>query len=837
MITKRTLFWWVKSSNLKLQILLLLIILITVGARVAPLEMQKRIVNEAIRLHNVDLLLLYCATYIIAVLIASGLKFLINIMQTRLGQQALAQMRKQLYAHILTLPLGFFQKSSPGMVVSSLVTELAAAGEFVGQAVAVPIGNLLMLLGLIGYMFYLDPLLAILSVSTYPLAVFLVPLLQRKSNAANKERVDSTRRMSSLIDEVVSGIQEIHGNGSYRMEERRFGRMVDELFKIRVVWITYKGAAKVLNNLIQNLGPFTLFLVGGWLAINGRFDLGALVAFLSAYEKLYDPWKEMMEFYQVYQDASVGYARIMEYFDTKPEYEIEPSGREPISLEGAITASRVSMSVDGGIQLLRGIDLSLAPGERLALVGYSGSGKSTLAKCICQLYSYSSGSIQLDGNEVSKLTKADIASNMGIVSQSPFIFEGTIKENVVYSCEAVRGQNDRGCDPSELPQCEEIFQILKEVGLFQDVLSFGLNTMLQVHEEEEFVEKLIRVRHKFQEHFGSELSGYFEFFDEQKFLKYSSIAANIVFGSPNQPEFSMNRLSSNPYFLSFLDEAQLKNPLIELGRDLSVTAIDILGKMPPDEIFFKQTPLVAGKFDTYRTIAERIHGLRLHRIDKEDQLMLLDLALRYIPGRHKIIGMPSMLEGLVMSARELFKERITQEHPRAISFYDMSEYIHSLPILDNILFGKATTHHQRAQERISRSSMQFLEEEDLLSRIVEIGLHFNVGSKGERLSGGQRQKLAIARVLLKRPRILILDEATSALDNTSQNRIQELLDTQWKGKSTIISVAHRLDTIKDYDRIAVMRAGKIVETGTFDELMACKGMLHGLIHGTRPDLQ
>ncbi|MEN6308238.1 MAG: ABC transporter transmembrane domain-containing protein, partial [Anaerohalosphaeraceae bacterium] len=178
--------WWVKSSNLKLQGLLLLIILVTVGARVLPLEMQKRIVNEAIRLREVELLLLYCAAYIVAVFLASGLKFLVNIIQTRIGQQALAQMRKQLYSHILTLPLSFFQKASPGMVVSSLVTELAAAGEFVGQSVAVPVGNTLTLLAFMGYMFYLEPLLAILSVSMYPIAVFLVPLLQRKSNAANK---------------------------------------------------------------------------------------------------------------------------------------------------------------------------------------------------------------------------------------------------------------------------------------------------------------------------------------------------------------------------------------------------------------------------------------------------------------------------------------------------------------------------------------------------------------------------------------------------------------------------------------------------------------------------
>ena len=830
MITRRPLLWWVKSSNLKLQILLLLIILITVGARVVPLEMQKRIVNEAIRLRQIDLLLLYCAAYIFAVLTATGLKFLMNLLQTRIGQQALARMRKELYLHIISLPLEFFQKSSPGMVVSSLVTELATAGDFVGQAIAVPIGNLLTLLAFAVYMFYLNPLLAILSISTYPVALLLIPIVQRKSNDANKARVDGTREMSNLIDETVSGIHEIHANASYRVEERKFGNIVDHLFKIRVLWIAYKGAAKVLNNFFQNLGPFILFLVGGYLAINGRFDLGALVAFMSAYEKLYDPWKELMDFYQLYQDARVGYTRIMEYFNAEPEYVIEPEGRAPLNLQGAVNASRVSLAVDGDIQLLKSVSLDVKPGERVALVGYSGSGKSTLTRCMSQLYGYTSGSLKLDEHEVSQLSKMDIAANLGIVSQNPFIFHGTIRENLLYSWEAVRAKTP-DTSPGEAPSPEVIIEMLQSVGILADIINFGLNTVLRPGEEKSFVEKIILVRHKFQEHFGDTLSGYFEFFDQKKFLRFSTIAANILMGSPNSPEFSADSLAASPFLVS---EAQLRDLLIELGRNLTVSSIEILGKMPPDEVFFRQTPLLPERLEEYKEISARTDGMRLNAIDPEDALKLLDVALRYIPGKHKIIGMPSTLEGLVLRARESFREKIMAERPDALNFYDISEYIHSLPILDNILYGKPTTNHPRAQERIRKSIMQFLEEEDLLGRIIEIGLHFLVGSKGERLSGGQKQKIAIARVLLKSPRILILDEATSALDNTSQQQIQDLLESRWKGKCTIISVAHRLDTVREFDRIAVMRAGKIVEIGSYDQLMSCGGILYELVHGTKP---
>jgi ABC-type multidrug transport system fused ATPase/permease subunit len=124
----------------------------------------------------------------------------------------------------------------------------------------------------------------------------------------------------------------------------------------------------------------------------------------------------------------------------------------------------------------------------------------------------------------------------------------------------------------------------------------------------------------------------------------------------------------------------------------------------------------------------------------------------------------------------------------------------------------------------------------LLETIVEIGMEFEVGSKGDRLSGGQRQKLAIARIFLKAPGVLIMDEATSALDNNSQSRIQSLLDSRWKGKSTLIAVVHRLDIVKRYDKIAVMKAGRIGEIGTYEELMNKKGMLYELIYGKKEDV-
>ena len=273
----------------------------------------------------------------------------------------------------------------------------------------------------------------------------------------------------------------------------------------------------------------------------------------------------------------------------------------------------------------------------------------------------------------------------------------------------------------------------------------------------------------------------------------------------------------------------MNRPLLSLGAELAKQTVDILGNLPPDAVFFENSPLAAEELDEYKLLVEQLRRKKLHEFSDTQRQKLLELSLRFTPGIHKMVSLPRILETLILEGRALFREKISEEDPAAITSYQMSEYIYSQTILNNIFFGKTKTANPQAQERINQSIIQLLIEEDLLEGIIEIGMNFEVGSKGDKLSGGQRQKLAIARAFLKTPKVLIMDEATSALDNKSQSRIQNLLETRWKKKSTVISVVHRLDTIKNYDKVAVMKAGKILEMGTYDELIDRKGTLYELV--------
>ena len=275
-----------------MQVILLLIIVVSLFFRIYPLEMQRKIINEAINLKMIDKLYLYCALYMGAVLVAGLLKYLTNTMQAVIGEKLLIGMRQELYQHILQLPLPFFHRTQAGTIISAMTSELNAIGSFLGGAISVPVTSVLTFVSFLGFMVYLNPTLGLLSMVIYPFELTLVPLLQNWYNKYNRKRVATTRGMASLVNESVSGIHEVQGNASFLLEQAKLNRLIKRLYTIMVRLSIFKYGIKFSNNLFQSIGPFLLFMVGGYMAIRGNFTIGALVAFLSAYEKVYDPWKD-----------------------------------------------------------------------------------------------------------------------------------------------------------------------------------------------------------------------------------------------------------------------------------------------------------------------------------------------------------------------------------------------------------------------------------------------------------------------------------------------------------------------------------------------------------------
>lgn len=848
-LTKRPLSYWVLKKFRAFQVVLLAVIVISLFFRVFPLEMQRKIINEAINLKMIEKLYLYCALYMAAVLIAGLLKYIINTMQAVLGQKILIYMRQELYQHILQLPLTFFHRTQAGTVISAMTAELNAIATFLGTAVSVPVTAVLTFIAFLGFMIYLNPALGLISAIIYPLELSVIPYLQKKYNNYNRKRVATTRTMASLVNEAVSGIHEVQGNASYLLEQEKLDRHSHRLFRLMKRLSVLKYGIKFSNNLFQSIGPFLLFLIGGYFAIHGQFTIGALVAFLSAYEKVYDPWKEVIEYYQAWQDSRVRYKQIMKLFDIEPFIMLpQPDSATP-RLQGDIEARDLCYQINENVFLLNSVSFTLDSGKHLALVGFSGSGKSTLSLLLAQLYRASSGTLAIGGKNVEDLNSLDIARNISSVAQHPFIFTGTVRDNLLYSCHTLYLNNLRAA----MPDKSELIDIVRSVGLDADIIRWGLRTVIAPERAKPMIPRFLQMRQVIQDSLKKEFSNVIEFYHTDKFLNYSSIATNIIFGSLGTA-FKGKQILENKPFMSFLQEYEVETPLVELGLDIARSTIYLLGEFKSDDFFFQRSPMNSDQFTRYESLCSKMETVPLTAMKKEEKNLLLILALDFVPGLHKIHTITEEFEAKILDYRKVFLEEIgkidleqcrngtiqttiapySESGPDRLQDHDytpfcFNQYIHSLSLMDNIIFGTIID-IEAVRGRLATIALDEFERLGLLDDIIEIGLDFHVGSKGDNLSGGQKQKIALARAFLKQSPILILDEATASLDNSSQARIQHFIETKLHGTTTVIAVVHRLDMISGYDHILVMKDGKIVESGNYQTLMDQGGYLHDLVN-------
>jgi ABC-type multidrug transport system fused ATPase/permease subunit len=846
-VTRRSLFYWIFSGHHSLQLLLLATILISVFFRVVPLELQKRIVNEAISQRDEHLLLWYCGLYIAAVLLAGTSKYLINMLQVIIGQKILIGLRTELYMHVLHLPLQRYRGLRPGSAISAMTGELNAIGSFLGQALAVPLTSILTYVVVFSYMFSLSHMLTLITIAVYPIELVVIPLLQKKFNAWNQKRITTVREMSDTVNEAINGIVEIQSYNRYQFEKKRIGLLITKLYSIIITLNAYKFGIKFSGNFFQALGPFLLFLVGGHLAINGQFSLGALVAFLSAHEKLYDPWQELRLFYQEYQNARVVYQQITRLFDHQEKLSqpvVRPFSVKPDYWE----LSHIFYHLPGNITLIRDISLTIPRGQHIALVGASGCGKSTLALLLARLYRATEGSVLLDGRDMNSCSAEFISSQITMIPQRPFIFSGTIGENILY------GLPDAATSARfSVKIRSRLRQIIHNIGFEKDLVWLGMSSIPPTDKAHKLKDHILRMRQIVHQELKGKFEKVVEFYHPDKFLYYATLRDNLIFGESLSGKYVIEKLPTNQEFITLIKQTNLEKDLLNLGLALARITLEILQQNVTEESFFSNNPMEEENLGKYEGIINRLDNAVSLTQDEKNHLMIL--ALRYIPAKHGLIRLQPEFERKILSARKYFLTEIQHvddcvcrhvnydhfcdkhnvsfnDTPHDFNTYCYSGYLYKRNIRTNILLGSVKKTFEDILQ-LKDLAWNTFNSYGLLEEIIDLGLEFFVGSQGSHLSGGQKQKIAIARALLTDTPILIMDEATASLDNISQSMIQDFISTSFKEK-TIISIIHRLDLAQFYDRIIVMDNGGIIEEGTYDQLMQRKGAFCQLYYNEHP---
>ena len=267
-----------------------------------PLELQRRIVNEVVDTQNVSMLLMFCGIYVAVILLHQGVKFALRLYQGWLTESALIYTRQ----HLLKVDGNRSEQAAQGngRAVSIVGAEVEKLGGFVGEALSQACVNTAMLLGVATYMLVVQPSIALFALAFLFPQVLLTPLLQRRLNALVEERVE-------LVRDLGDEISDFDADPEDRLD------LLTRIYRNRMTFYLLKFLLKSMLNLLRALGPVTVLIFGGYLVMQGETDVGVLVAFLSGFERMASPLRELISFYRVAAQANVQHKLIAEWMHAR----------------------------------------------------------------------------------------------------------------------------------------------------------------------------------------------------------------------------------------------------------------------------------------------------------------------------------------------------------------------------------------------------------------------------------------------------------------------------------------------------------------------------------------
>jgi ABC-type multidrug transport system fused ATPase/permease subunit len=865
-----TIYRFILKHSLRQQILLLLLTLASFPFLYYSLNLPKTILNEAIRekaqfpheflgmeFERIPFLMVLCALFLLMVLFNGAFKYCINTFKGQLGERMLRRFRYQLYQRLLRFPLTHFQKTSSAQIIPMITAECESLGGFIGDAFAAPAFQGGTLLTLILFMLIQDPVLGAAAIALYPVQGYVIPRLQRRVNALNKLRVRTIREVADRVHESAVGMVEIHANDTVKLQLTDFAHVLGRIYDIRFEVYRRKFFIKFLNNFIQQLTPFFFFSIGGYLVINGNLSLGALGAVLLAYKDLASPWKELLDYYQQKEDSRIKYEQIIEQFQPAGLADAQLLLAEPESiprLEGELFVSQLSLAEDDKSRVVDSVTFNVRLDEHVVIIGQSGSGKNELALLLARLTQPTGGRITIGGHNLAELPLAVVGRRIGYVGATPYLFAGTLRDNLLLGLRhrPIRApEYDETTGRRRARQIEEsrrsgnidfdleadwvdyasagvangeelslrIAELLGRVDFGEDVYNFGLRWRIDPAAQPELTARFLEARHALAcRLIADDITKLVETYDVEKYNTNASVAENLLFGTPIGPVFDFEALADNTYVLQILDKVGLTEDLVDIGRQVAEMMTEMFADLPPEHEFFEQFSFIsAADLPEFAAILSAIDSGGGAALRREQRQKLLSLPFRLVAARHRLDVLDEGIQHRLLEARAAFRSDLPEEAKGQIEFFDAERYNAAASLQDNILFGKIAYGEADAPLRVPAVLSEVLDTLALRAMVIDVGLDYQVGSGGSRLSAGQRQRAAIARALLKRPDLLILNEATAALDGQAQAKVTQGLQQEMAGRG-LIWVLHRASLARNFDRVLVMSGGKLQEQGRIADL-------------------
>lgn len=307
-----SLYQFIWRSSRRQQIWLVLLTLVVAPMSMIPLELQRRIVDDAIHNQNLHYMFLLCGAYLVALLVQGGLKYLLNVYRGGLVERISLQLRGHIFGVLVDEPLRRHERGTvtdKGAVVSMTSSEVEEVAGFVGDSISFPLLQAGTAFGTLGYLFWVQPEIAAFAVALFIPQILIVPMGQRRINRWAAIHARLLRKLGGVI---VSSEQ---STLSVKHLERRFAKLSRGALTTRVLVYRVKFFLTFLGNFVDALGPLIVLSIGGWLVLNGKTEVSTLVVFISGFQKVAEPWDQLLTFYRTTSNARTKYRLIV---DTLP---------------------------------------------------------------------------------------------------------------------------------------------------------------------------------------------------------------------------------------------------------------------------------------------------------------------------------------------------------------------------------------------------------------------------------------------------------------------------------------------------------------------------------------
>lgn len=368
--------------------------------------------------------------YLLCIVISAGLHYLQAIMVTKLGQSMLMQIRRDVFSHILHLPMRILDHYSSGRLITRATNDVETLNEFFTDVLINLFKDVFLLIGIVAMMLSLNWQLALVAFTTIPMIVLVTVLVRgrlRRNFVRLKHLIGS---INAFFAENIAGMRLIQIFAREKERQATLDDINDDYCRSTLTQIRLNSLLRPLMEVINTLGIVLLVWFSTRNLSSGLLDIGVLYAFTTYIKQFFDPINDLAEKYSTIQSAAVSADRIFELLDQKDDLEDLAAGEPVGEIQGRVEFDHVWFAYNDGDWVLKDLSFVLEPGQSAAIVGPTGTGKTTIISLLLRFYDIQRGAILLDGRDIRTLNIHDLRRQIAIVLQDVFLFSGSIAENI-----------------------------------------------------------------------------------------------------------------------------------------------------------------------------------------------------------------------------------------------------------------------------------------------------------------------------------------------------------------------------------------------------------------------